>query len=89
MTTSGKLRGLFSPSRILIYSLALIGTVAVAALIFAPQAARAADCAELGGTVQRDVFSPSAQGLQGTPGSIYSCVDAAGTELANYGLSGI
>lgn len=89
MTTNGKLRGLFSPSRILAYSFALIGAVAVAALIFAPQAARAADCAELGGSIQRDAFSPSSHGLQGTPGSIYSCVDAAGVELKSYGLSGI
>lgn len=89
MTTDGRLRRIFSPSRILTYSLALLGTVAMAALIFAPQVARAADCAELGGTVQRDVFSPSAHGLQGTPGSIYSCVDAAGVELKSYGLSAL
>lgn len=89
MTLREKLRSLLSPSRMLTYGVLLLVLGGAAALYFGPSAARAADCAALGGSIEREVFSPSAHGLEGTPGSIYSCVDDAGIELANYGLSGI
>lgn len=88
-TVREKLRSLLSPSRMLTYGVLLLVLGGAAALYFGPSAARAADCAALGGSIEREVFSPSAHGLEGTPGSIYSCVDDAGIELANYGLSGI
>ena len=89
MTVGEKLRSLLSPSRMVTYGALLLVLGGAAALYFGPSAARAADCAERGGSIEREVFVPSDYGLKGTPGSVYSCVDDAGVELANYGLSGI
>jgi len=68
----------------------LAGGLALAtAILFGywfPQQARQSECSDLGGSLESQAFIPSAVGLKGTPGRLYSCIAPDGSVLKDYGL---
>jgi len=74
-------------SRLIVLGGGLLLAVAILGGYWGPHLAKQSECSDLGGSLESQTFSPSAAGLKGTPGKLYSCIAPDGSVLKDYGLS--